>query len=234
MQKNISGKKNKGVVSLVIAVIFALYSVVCFVLIGNRGTQFLTAYLFTVAAFSFLICSVWLLDASQNTLRDVFMGIPIWRECVLYAILQVGFSIIIMLLPESLLKITVVIQIMLLGSYVILVASSIAGKHTVENADRKVQAKRDYLGTLQVELQLLIQKESSLDVQKALNELTETVRFSDPMSSEELRMAEDEILDCIAVLQSEYDESTPDEKMLRIKNIKNKVVARNMRCKILK
>lgn len=229
-----SAKGNKYQIGFAVAVVLGLYSVIAFVLIGYQGKQFLTAYFFTVAAYVFFLCTVLLVPDGKDSLKNVFLGIPLWKESLIYAAVQTVLSFIVMLLPSEVYKLSVVLQLLLAGVHIILVCISFVGKRTIEAVDDKVRKKRNYLGVLQIEIDALSLSEASVEVKEALHELSETVRFSDPMSAEELQAQEDEILERISVLAEKYASLTEEEKMAEVVQIKNKMLSRNMKCRMLK
>lgn len=234
MQNQSKGLNNKWMASIIVAIIFVLYSVVAFVVIGYQGNQFLVAYLFTLAAYLFLLISIWVIGRARNDLKDIFLGIPVWRICIIYVITQTVLGLVFMVLPIDIFKVSVVLQLILAGVYIILVCTAFAGKNTVSNIDDKVKKKRNYLGILKVEIDTLLQEETSPYVKEALAELSEMIRFSDPMSVDDLQALEEEILEKVSILASEYTGYDEAEKLVSLKQIKNKMLTRNMKCKMLK
>lgn len=90
------------------------------------------------------------------------------------------------------------------------------------------------MGFLKIEVEELRLQEEDADVKKALTELSEAIRFSDPMSAEELAGAEEAIMEKVTILSSDYNGISAEEKLSRIQDIKNKISVRNMKCKMLK
>lgn len=234
MQNQTKRLDNKWIATIVIAIIFALYSLVAFVLIGYRGKQFLTAYLFTLAAYLFLIISIWVVSGKKNDLKDIFLGISVWRISIIYVVAQTMLGLVFMVLSIDGFILSVVLQLILVGVYIALVCTAYAAKNTVSDIEDTVKKKRNYLGILKTELDTLLLQEASAHVKEALVELAEVVRYSDPMSADELQTIEDDILERVSILASGYSVCGEEEKLASINLIKNKVMTRNMKCKMLK
>ncbi len=225
---------NKWMISAIIGIVFVIYTIVVFGLIGYSGRQFMVAYLFTMLAYVFFLFTVWSICGKNNRLKDIFLGLPVLVEGIFYVVIQMVLSIIFMIIPWKIFNVSIILQVIGIAIYAILVISSISAQNAVTNIDEKVRKKRNYLGALNVELKAVLLKENTPPVEKALSELAETVRFSDPMSAGELVVIEDEIMERFMLLENEYDTLTEAERLLQINEIKNKVLVRNMKCKMLK
>ena len=64
--------------------------------------------------------------------------------------------------------------------------SSNAGCNEIERVEANVQKKVFYIRELQAAIELLADNESDAAVKTALAQLAERIRYSDPMSSEQL------------------------------------------------
>ena len=64
--------------------------------------------------------------------------------------------------------------------------SSNAGCNEIERVEANVQKKVFYIRELQAAIELLADNESDAAVKTALTQLAERIRYSDPMSSEQL------------------------------------------------
>ena len=80
--------------------------------------------------------------------------------------------------------------------------------------------------TLTVEM--LAEIEQDADTKKALEQLAEKIRFSDPMSSEQLLALESSIASKVEALK------TAANKMELISELNSLLIERNKKCKLLK
>ena len=85
-----------------------------------------------------------------------------------------------------------------------------------------------YIRELQADIKLLADNETNADVKKALTQLAEKIRFSDPMSNEQLVELEGKISAKILELK------TAANKVEVIAELNSLLDERNKKCKILK
>ena len=81
---------------------------------------------------------------------------------------------------------------------------------------------------LQTEIDLLINREKDDDVRLALENLAQKIRFSDPMSSEQLKVLENEIDSKVSDLKI----ATNKKELIDIINLL--LDERNIKCKMIK
>ena len=103
-----------------------------------------------------------------------------------------------------------------------------AGRNEIERVEAKVQKKAFYIRELQADIELLADNESDAAVKAALTQLAEKIRFSDPMSNEQLADLENKISIKAAELK------TASSKLEFITELNSLLDERNKKCKILK
>ena len=67
------------------------------------------------------------------------------------------------------------------------------GRTEIEKVEQKVQGKVFYIKNLQVDIEILASAEKDAKTKKALEQLAEKIRFSDPISNEQLASLEEKI-----------------------------------------
>ena len=85
-----------------------------------------------------------------------------------------------------------------------------------------------YIRELQADIELLADNESDHDIKTALTQLAEKIRFSDPISNEQLTDLERQISNKVAELK------TATSKMESIRELNLLLNERNKKCKNLK
>lgn len=103
-----------------------------------------------------------------------------------------------------------------------------AGRTEIERVEQKIKGKVFYIKNLQVDMEILAGAEKDAKTKKALEQLAEKIRFSDPMSNEQLAVLEDKISLAVENLKSS------DDKMKIIEDLNLLLDERNRKCKILK
>ena len=106
--------------------------------------------------------------------------------------------------------------------------SADVGRTEIERVEQKVQGKVFYIKNLRVDIEILASAEKDAKTKKALEQLAEKIRFSDPISNEQLASLEEKI--SIAVENLKFS----DDKMKIIEDLNLLLDERNRKCKILK
>ena len=101
------------------------------------------------------------------------------------------------------------------------------GRTELEKVEQKVQGKVFYIKNLQVDIEILASAEKDTKTKEQLEQLVEKIRFSDPMSNEQLAVLEDKISLAVENLKSS------DDKMKIIEDLNLLLDERNRKCKIL-
>ena len=102
------------------------------------------------------------------------------------------------------------------------------GRTEIERVEQKIQGKVFYIKNLQVDIEILASAEKDTKTKEQLEQLAEKIRFSDPMSNEQLAVLEDKISLAVENLKSS------DDKMKIIEDLNLLLDERNRKCKILK
>lgn len=225
--------KNKGISLVTVFIILAVYSVFAFVLPFNRGGMFWTGYGFSMAAILLMIGVVFY-TLGREGLRSKVYGWPlislVWR----YLIAQLITSLVEMAFPSIPFQYGIVLNAILLGFCLIGLIAIDIGKEEIECIDKKIKEKVFYIKSLQADVEGIVRRSADETTKKLLNDLVEAIRYSDPMSSPQLKVIENKIEAKVAVLME--DVSTSD--FVSIKSVCDElqqlITERNKKCKILK
>lgn len=221
--------KNKNLKGyLILGILFALVSVIAFVIPTAKTTTFGAAYLFTIVAFAAQIF-VWKKAlGKENELKSKFLGIPVTQVGVVYLVLQViAFAVFVAFSMLPVWSVVVVCAIILGISAVCMITADVAIEE-IERIDAKVQKKVFYIKNLQTDVEILAETETNEAINAGLLDLMKKIRFSDPMSNEELAPIEEQIVEKINELQN------ADDKQSIINSVLMLLAERNKKCKLLK
>lgn len=221
-------KKNKNSGYLILGILFVLFNVIAFAIPTVKTGTFWTAYVFTVVAFAAQV-GVWKIAfGKEDALKSKFLGIPVVHVGTVYLVIQMIAFAVFMTVPTFPAWSAIVACAVILVAFVVCLISADVGRSEIDRVEAKVKAKTFYIKSLQADVELLADAEADTDVKGALQQLAEKIRFSDPMSCEELEVLEAQISDKVAELK------TADQKLPIINELKSLLVERNKKCKILK
>lgn len=221
-------KKNSTKGYAILGILFALVSVIAFVVPAERSTAFWIAYAFTAVAFVAQI-GIWKTAlGKEETLKSKFLGFPVIHIGVVYLIVQIVAFAVFMCVPTAPTWIVVIVCVLIAGISAICMIAADTGRSEIQRVEAKVQKKVFYIRALQVDVELLADKETDAETKVALTQLAEKIRFSDPMSYEQLADLENKISTKVAELK------TASNKLEIITEIYSLLDERNRKCKILK
>ena len=221
-------KKNSTKGYVILGVLFVLVSIIAFAVPTSKTTTFWIAYVFTAAAFAAQI-GIWKTAlGKEETLKSKFLGFPIVHIGIVYAVIQVIAFAVFMFVPTLPAWSAIVVCSIIAGVSAVCMISADAGRNEIERVESKVQKKVFYIRELQADIELLADNESDATVKTALAQLAERVRYSDPMSSEQLADLENKISAKVLELK------TAPNKVEIITELNSLLDERNKKCKNLK
>lgn len=221
-------KKNSTKGYVLLGILFALVSIIAFAVPTAKTATFWIAYVFTAAAFAAQI-GIWKTAlGKEGTLKSKFLGFPIVHIGIVYAIIQVIAFAVFLFAPTLPTWSAIVVCTIIVGLSAVCMISADAGRNEIERVEAKVQNKVFYVREMQADIELLADNESDAAVKTALTHLAEKIRFSDPMSNEQLADLENKISIKAAELK------TASSKLEIITELNSLLDKRNKKCKILK
>ena len=221
-------KKNSTKGYVLLGILFALVSIIAFAVPTAKTATFWIAYVFTAAAFEAQI-GIWKTAlGKEGTLKSKFLGFPIVHIGIVYAIIQVIAFAVFLFAPTLPTWSAIVVCPIIAGLSAVCMISADAGRNEIERVEAKVQNKVFYVREMQADIELLADNERDAAVKTALTHLAEKIRFSDPMSNEQLADLENKISIKAAELK------TASSKLEIITELNSLLDERNKKCKILK
>ncbi len=220
-------KKNSTKGYVILGILFALISIIAFAVPTVKTATFWIAYVFTAAAFAAQII-IWRTALGKETLKSKFLGFPVVHIGIVYTVIQVIAFAVFMFVPTLPAWSAIVVCSVIAGISAVCMISADAGRNEIERVEAKVQKKVFYIRELQADIELLADNETNADVKKALTQLAEKIRFSDPMNNEQLADLEDKISTKIEELK------TTSSQLEIITELNSLLDERNKKCKNLK
>lgn len=213
---------------LIIGILFTVISIVAFFVPTQKTSTFWVAYVFTSIAFVVQI-GIWTNTiARDNTLKSKFFGFPIIYISVIYAFLQIISMSVFVVMPTLPVWSAIVVCSIIAGISWICMITVDAGRNEIERVETNVQKKIFYIRGLQVEIELLASSEKDITVKTALIQLAEKIRFSDPMSNNQVEDLENKITTRVAELK------ISSNKAEIVRELAALLDERNKKCKALK
>lgn len=221
-------KKNSSKSYFILSILFILVGVIAFAVPTAKTAAFWISYAFTVIAFAAQII-IWKAALGRSeSLKSKFLGLPVLHIGIVYLVVQVVALIVFLSIPTLPIWSAVVACAVIAGvSAVCMIASDVV-RSEIDRVSAKVQEKTFYIKQLQADVELLAGAETDTATKSALAQLAEKIRYSDPMSDEQVADIEDRITAKIAELKSSTD------KTEIINELNSLLDERNRKCKLLR
>ena len=214
--------KNKTLYFVVIALLLGLFNLIAFIIPFPKGGGFWTGYV--SITISILISSIVLyIIFDKKDLKSRFYGVPLIYVLRSYVMLQLILGITQMAVPAFNYRYAIVVNAIILVFSIIGLIALTAGREEIERIDEKVRQKVIYIREIQILVENLIDDTKDELILSSLNELKDLIRYSDPMSNDEIEKIELEILSEIKSLENLKDET----KLTKIKDINKLIKQRN-------
>ena len=202
--------KNKVRFFIVLAILFAVFTVIAIALPLAKTATFWISYVFAVVALAVQIYAYPKAFAGESV-KSKFYGFPIARVSTIYLIVQFVLSLIFMLAGKW-----VPAWVALICSALLFAAAAIgfiavdAMRDEVERQDVVHKANVGTMRALQSKAVFVASQCDDAETKKALDAFAEALRFSDPVSSDALADIEENLTGLVdelgnAVMDKDYD-----------------------------
>lgn len=213
---------------LILGILFAVTTAVVFAVPTQKTPAFWIVYAFTVVAFAAQLY-IWKAALGRdNTLKSKFLGFPVLHIGIVYLIVQLVALAVFLIVPTLPVWCAMIACLVIAGASTVCMLSADVVRSEIERVEAKVQGKVFYIKSLQADVELLAKRETDPKVKAALVQLAEKIRFSDPMSHEQLAKLEAQL----EIKVSELKNATNKAEILT--EIVSLLDERNRKCKILK
>ena len=218
-----------------LAIVFAVFTVIAFVLPVPHGGVFWLCYAFGVIALAAQLYTYPAAFGGKSP-RSKFYGFPIAKLSTIYLAAQLALSLAFMLL--GLIPVPAWIPAIL---FVLLLAAAALGfiaadsvKDEVERQDTVHKANVDTMRALQSKSAFIASQCDDPETKAALSKLADSFRFSDPVSGEALADSEANLCALVDELQSAVMERDAAAAKSLCARIEANLADRNRLCRLNK
>lgn len=226
--------KNRALGIAIWVILVGAFNAVVFLVAKEKTPVFWIGYGFAMLAFVMQLITAVVICGKNASLHAAVVGIPLINASWMYLVLQLILSIVLMLVGGEKTTFPWILEILLTAFFLILLILTVMAKDYASGMEKKVAEKRFYLGSLQTDVQAMADRAQDAGLKKALNDLYETVRYSDPMSHESLAPVENKISNMIAMLDGQIEQNDAAAARETILKIEQAFADRNRKCRMLK
>lgn len=185
------GKTAAGI-GLIYVILLGVFNLLVFAIFKTRTRVFWLSYAFMTAAFVVQIISMRLAFKTADV-ETVFFGIPLASFSVYYLCAALAVGAVFMIFQNAGFTLALVIQLLILAAFMIIAIISLMARDTVQAIGDNVKQNVANLKSTLVDIEMLAASCSDPELKQALSRLAETVKYSDPMSTEAVALVEQRI-----------------------------------------
>ena len=222
----------------IFAVIFVIYNVISFAIPFKHTSTFWGAYIFGVIAILLQIAIVMLAANGAESLRKKVYSFPVFRMGIIYLAVQLGVSLIFSVSATFIESfpgwIISVVSVIVLGVFVILVLLTDTARDEIVKIEEEEERHTVQIKTFRINIDSIMRRVDDKDLLKLLEKLSDTAKYSDPVSCEELYAIENEITDKIAELGTAVQNGEIALAKALVEQVVDLFDDRNAQCKMYK
>lgn len=229
---------NKSMKSLIAiyGIIFVIITVIGVAIPFEKTQSVIIAYGFSVISLIAGPIIFHYAFKGTETLTSKVYGFPIFRIGYIYTAIQMIFTILITIVSAFVnvpAWVSVVVSVLFMGGAAIGVIASDNARDIIENQEATDQIKTKTMTYFRLDISSVADMCSNADVKKKVMALSEKLKYSDPVSNEQLVEIESKILKEIGELKNIVNDDV-DKAIVKVDAINLLVDDRNRRCKALK
>ena len=224
-------KKDTARGLVVALVLLVIYNLIAFVAPFVHTTAFWLSYGFTLVAFPVVAIAIYMAFGKNGDAKSRFYGFPIARIAVIYGIGQLALSLIVMALAALIpWWIPTLVYAIGLGAAIL----GLVGAEAVVEEIRTQDTKQKVNTTTMRALQSKVSQIAAHCDDAAIQALAEEFRYSDPVSSEAIADAENDLAAAVDQLQSAYIDGDKEAMAQLCRKAGALLTERNRLCKLNK
>lgn len=231
--KKSTAKKSWIMTAIIYAIVFAVFNVLVFVIVNKKNGVFWMSYAFMCLAFVIQIVSMLLALRTLET-ETVFMGIPLASLSFYYFFAAIFVGAVFMFFQNAPFKLALVLQILILAIYVVVAIMALMSRNVVQDVNDNLKESIEAIKTLTVDVDVFIPQVSDPALKKALKKVSETIKYSDPMSNAAVADIEEQIMQTVNELRVNIENNRNTEAIQTCKDIEVLFMQRNSLLKATK
>jgi len=226
-------QKNNLLIGLIYAILFGVYNLLVFVIFKKHTNVFWMSYGFMTLAFVVQIASMFFAFKKADV-ETVFFGIPLASFSVFYLIAELCVGTVFMVFQQVGTTIPLVIQILMLAAFLVIAIIALMARDTVQQISDTVKQNVTQHKSVNVDIDMLFVSCVNPDLKAKLRKLSETIKYSDPMTNAVIADVEQRIQQKVTELRIYCENDEIDEAKRTCSALELLYVERNKKLMISK
>ena len=227
-------QKNLLLTGLIYAILIGVYNMLVFVIFRERSSVFWMSYGFMLLAFALQFMSLFVSFFKKADVETIFFGIPLVSFSIYYLLAELCVSVIFMIFQNIGSTIPIVIQILMLAAFMVVAIIAIMARDAVQAIGDNVKQKIVQHKAGSVDVEILLESCTNVELKTKLRKLSETIKYSDPMTNETIADVEQRIQQRISELRIYCENNEVEEAAKTCSALELLYVERNKKLLISK
>lgn len=233
MKNNNSKTKNAVGAGLIYLILLGVFNLLVFTIFKNHTNVFWLSYGFMTIAFVVQIISMFLSFKTADV-EAAFFGIPLASFSIFYLCAALVVGALFMIFQKASFTLALVIQILILAAFLIIAIISLLARDTVKEVSDSIKTNVSTLKSVLVDIEMLSGSCSDPELKESLRKLSETIKYSDPMTNETVASVEQRIMRKVSELRINIDDNQIDDAKLACAELEKLYIERNKKLAISK
>ncbi len=225
--------KNTVAFGLIYVILLGVFNLLVFTISKSRSDVFWLSYGFMTLAFAVQIVSMFL-SFKPADVETAFFGIPLASFSVFYLCAELVIGALFMVFKMTSFTLALAIQALVLAAFLIIAIISLLSRDTVQQISDNVKEHVLNLKSVLVDIEMLMDGCTDPELKADLRKLSETVKYSDPISNEAVADVEQRIMRKISELRINIDDNRIADAKQSCADLEGLYVERNKKLAISK
>lgn len=226
------GKATIGI-GLIYVILLGVFNLLVFTIFKTHTSVFWLSYVFMTLAFVVQIVSMFLSFKTADV-ETAFFGIPLASFSIYYLCAALIVGAIFMAFQNVGFTLAIVIQVLILAAFLVVAIISLLARDTVQAIGENVKQNVTNHKSILVDVEMLESSCADPELKQALAKLVDTVKYSDPMTTEAIELVEQRIMRKLSELRVSMDNDQIVDALNACKALELLYVERNKKLALSK
>lgn len=223
----------------IVAVVFIIFNILFFLIAdaSDFNNTTIISWVFMILGFASFITFAALSKSKEGIPDNVFLRFTLFGHCSIYLIVDFVLAVFFTILG-SFVKISPVwsisVQLIALGVHIVIALCCLMTKTVVEDLDKDVKQKTSRMKSLRVDSEMLVECCTDSTAKNDFRKFAEAIRYSDPMTCDELEEIENELKEIIYDMKEHLISGEIEDAQTKRKKAELLLKERNRKCLLFK
>ncbi|MBQ8342698.1 MAG: hypothetical protein IJY21_01185 [Clostridia bacterium] len=229
-------KINRYLILTAIVLVCAVANVILFLTVPDGRTDtgvFWLVWTFMTPVALLAACALHLWGTRKSA-GDLVSMTVVYYLSIIFTLAYLTAGLIFAYLPWKKMVLPLIVELVITAAYILAAMYFLRGAEYIRAEETHTRGKVLYIRFLKADVDDCIAKAQSEELKAALVQLSDNMRFSDPMSHPSLAAIEGELTATVAEISEKIDREEESEAMALVDKAQKALEKRNSRCLMLK